>query len=262
MDAVQDNDVTILILLGTVGILVLIGGMIMFILIYQKRILLEKQKQATQELEYQNRMIRLQFESQEQERTRIGADLHDSLGSLLWGAKVNASFIQRSVELSESAQTSYHELNQILDESIDVVRRIAWELTPEAFQDAGLSESVRKLCERLDGKGIGISMADSGEMFWNDGRALQVFRIIQELVSNAIKHSEATKMTISLQWQPQLLRVRVLDNGVGFSDDIAKKGVGLWNIRHRIKQLNGRISIGIPPTGPGTDISLEIPLQS
>src|SRR5260221_227642 len=99
--------------------------------------------------DYQNQMIRLQLESQEQERKRIGADLHDSLGSLLWGAKVNASFIQRSVELSEYALASYKELNQILDESIDVVRRVAWELTPEAFHYSGLSDSIKKICARL-----------------------------------------------------------------------------------------------------------------
>ena len=151
MDALQEQDIPFVILLGTVGMLLLIGFMALFILMYQKRMLKEKQKRVQQELDYQNQMIRLQFESQEQERKRIGANLHDSLGSLLWGAKVNASLIQRSHELKDHALDAYKELNQILDESIEEVRRISWELTPEAFHYSGLSESIKKLCARLNG---------------------------------------------------------------------------------------------------------------
>src|SRR5260221_7740586 len=191
-------------------------------------------------------IIRLQLESQEQERKRIGADLHDSLGSLLWGAKVNASFIQRSVELNEQALASYKELNQILDESIDVVRRVAWELTPEAFHYSGLSESIKKICARLDGKGQKIAFAEEGDRLWNDDRALQAFRVTQELISNAMEHSGASSIAISLTWKPENLKVVVADNGSGFNLSQDKKGVGLWNIDQRIKQLNGKIVIGNP----------------
>src|SRR6267154_655965 len=123
MDSLQEQDIPTVILLGTVGMLLLIGCMALFVLIYQKRMIREKQKRVQQELDYQIKMIRLQFESQEQERKRIGANLHDSLGSLLWGAKVNASFIQKSMEKDDSTTASYQELNQILDESIEAVRR-------------------------------------------------------------------------------------------------------------------------------------------
>jgi signal transduction histidine kinase len=240
--------------------LLLIAGMGSFILIYQKRMLEQKQKLAMQELNYQNQMIKLQLESQEQERKRIGADLHDSLGSLLWGAKVNVSFIQRSVQQDKSAVTSYQELNQILDESIEAVRRIAWELTPEAFHYSGLSASVLKLCDRLDGKGIKISLQEENSRLWNDDRALQVFRIIQELISNAVKHSGANTLIISMMWFEESLKIKVADNGSGFNPNQVKKGVGLWNINQRMKQLNGKINMGNPPTGTGLTIDLEIPL--
>ncbi|HLZ16100.1 MAG TPA: histidine kinase, partial [Cyclobacteriaceae bacterium] len=204
-----------------------------------------------------------QLESQETERKRIGADLHDSLGSLLWGAKVNASFIRRSVDLDDAALASYAELNQILDESISVVRRIAWELTPEAFHYSGLSESVAKLCDRLDGKGLEIVFKEEGGKLWNDDRALQVFRIIQELISNVIKHSGASSMMISLLWgwTEDKLKIIVMDNGGGLKQEQEKKGVGFWNIDQRIRQLNGKISMGNPPMGGGLEVLLEIPLH-
>lgn len=214
-----------------------------------------------QELDHQNNMIKLQLESQEQERKRIGADLHDSLGSLLWGAKVNASFIQKSIGMNESTTASYQELNQILDESIESVRRIAWELTPEAFHYSGLSASVTKLCDRLDGKGIKISFEEEGSRLWNDDRALQAFRVVQELVSNAVKHSGAASLSISMKWIEEKLKIIVTDNGTGFKSSEGQKGVGLWNVNQRVNQLKGKISIGHPPTGSGVEINLEIPLS-
>jgi two-component system, NarL family, sensor kinase len=261
MSELHEQDIPTVILLGTVGILLLIGCIGLFILVYQKRILQEKQKQALQDLVYQDSMIKLQLESQEQERKRIGADLHDSLGSLLWGAKVNASFIQRSVTMSDSALASHQELTQILDESILVVRRIAWELTPEAFHYSGLSESVAKLRERFDGKSLKIILEEEGGRLWNDDRALQVFRVIQELISNSIKHSGATSLAILMKWGPEDLAVTVTDNGSGLASGTDQKGVGLWNVNHRVKQLNGEIYIGNPPIGNGVEARLLIPLM-
>ncbi len=261
MGQLQEQDIPLIILLGSVVILLLIGGIGLFILLYQKRILQEKQKRALQELNHQEEMITLQLESQEQERKRIGADLHDSLGSLLWGAKVNASFIQRSVEMNEQVFASHQELTEILDESIEVVRRIAWELTPEAFQDSGLSESVDRLKDRFDGKILKITLEEDGGRLWNDERALQVFRIIQELINNAIKHSGASLLEISMKWTDQNLKVAVKDNGIGFTTGPKQKGVGLWNVNQRVKRLNGKISIGIPPIRTGVEIYLDIPLN-
>ena len=259
MDQLHEQ-IPILIVFGTVGMLLLIGAIAMFILAYQKRMLAEKQKRVLQELDYQNRMINLQLESQENERKRIGADLHDSLGSLLWGAKVNATFIQKSISMDDSSLASFQELTQILDESIDVVRRIAYELTPEAFHDSGLSESVAKLCERLNGKGMEIIFEEEHGRLWNDNRALQVFRVIQELVSNAMKHSGAKSLVISIKWLQESLQINITDNGSGFESGNQQKGLGLWNVDQRMKQLNGKIDIGNPPMGTGVSISIEIPL--
>ncbi|MCI0751415.1 MAG: histidine kinase [Flammeovirgaceae bacterium] len=260
MEELQSS-IVLVIVLGTIGMLLLIAGMSLFIVLYQKRMLKEKKKQAERELEYQSQMIQMQLESQEQERKRIGADLHDSLGSLLWGAKVNASFLQRSIELKNSALDSYTELNYILDESINTVRRIAWDLTPDAFLYAGLSESVRKLCNQFDGKGIKIVFNEEGAEHWNDDRALQVFRIVQELVSNSLKHSQANLLHVSLSWQSGNLEVKLNDNGVGFKPDAGRNGVGLWNVEQRARQLQAKIHIGNPPICSGTEIVLQIPLH-
>jgi two-component system NarL family sensor kinase len=260
MDKLTETDVPIIILLGTLVMTILDDGIGLFILLYQQRALKDKERIALQELEFQSRMIKMQFESQEQERKRIGADLHDSLGSLLWGAKVNASLIQKIFRLEEKGDTEFKELYQILDEGLEVVKRIAWELTPEAFQDSGFSVSVAKLCDRFNGRGIKIKIIENNGKLWNDNRALQTFRIVQELLSNAIKHSKASVLEISISWLSEEIRIIVCDDGIGIKEKQDKKGLGLWNIHQRVHQVNGKVKMGVPPTGTGLEVDIRIPL--
>jgi two-component system, NarL family, sensor kinase len=261
MATLSSEDVISIIALGTVGMLILIGGIALFILVYQKKVLHEKQKQALREMEYQDNMITMQLQSQEQERRRIGADLHDSLGSLLWGAKVNAAFIRQTVDLQGEAETSHNELIEILDQSITTVRRIAWELTPEAFHHAGFSQSVSNLCNQLDGRGMEAKFIESGSYYWNNHDALQAYRIVQELVSNVVKHAKATIVTVSIIWQEVNLEISVQDNGIGFKLDNKRTGVGWWSIEQRAKYLHAEIRIGDSTIKEGTNITLNLPLN-
>jgi signal transduction histidine kinase len=261
MEALQAEHIPWLILLGTAGMLMLIGFIGVFILLYQKRMLNEKQKRITRELEYQNQMIQLQLDSQEQERKRIGADLHDSLGSLLWGAKVNAALLCRSGNLKDDNLEAYNDLIKILDESLATIRKIAWELTPEAFQHAGLSDSIRKLCTQLDGKPIHISFTENKPVQWNDERALHVFRIMQELISNTFKHSGASQLTIVFSWSEETLVIHFSDNGKGIAAQAERNGVGLWNVAQRVKQLMASFQIGNDTDYTGLKITISVPLK-
>ncbi|MEK6783398.1 MAG: ATP-binding protein [Bacteroidota bacterium] len=251
-----------LVLIGSGGMLLLVVGIATFITLYQKRILQEQERKRLLELEFQQKMIQTQLDTQEKDSIRIAADLHDSLGSLLWGAKLNAAFMGRSFEMEGEVKESYDALVDILDQSIHAVKRIAWELTPEAFHHSGLSQSLATLCARFNGKGLRVEFNEAGESFlWNDNRALSVYRIIQELVSNTIKHSEASRLEVDLFWTPGILFVKVSDNGKGFILTEKRGGVGWWNINHRSKQLKALIEIGDIPMGQGSEISLRIPLQ-
>ncbi|MBX2969805.1 MAG: hypothetical protein KF803_10585 [Cyclobacteriaceae bacterium] len=262
MEALQAENITWIILLGTLGMLLLVGFMGLFILLYQKRMLKERQLKAARELEYQDQMIQLQLESQEQERKRIGADLHDSVGSLLWGAKVHASLVQRTGNLGSDALEAHHELVKILDESLETVRKIAWELTPEAFHFTGLSGSLKKMCQQLDGKPIQISFVEHEPKVWNDNRALLVFRILQELISNTFKHSGATQLSLVMDWKTDSLNIHVKDNGKGLSGQVERKGVGLWNVEQRIKQLKAEFQMGNASEETGIRITMKIPLSN
>src|SRR6185503_5380522 len=107
MAELSQSEILYFIGIGTIGMLSLTGGIAVFIAVYQKRMLQEQEKQRVMELEYQQKMIQSQIESQEAERKRIAADLHDSLSSLLWAAKLNIAFLGRSVQLDGDLKDSY-----------------------------------------------------------------------------------------------------------------------------------------------------------
>jgi signal transduction histidine kinase len=132
MATLQEREIISLIALGSTGILALIIGIAVFLITYQRRMLKAQVREQQREKEYQQRMIQMQLESQEAERKRIAADLHDSVGSLLWGAKLAAVYLDRSGENDIHRTSLHNELMDILDQSILTVKQISWELTPEA----------------------------------------------------------------------------------------------------------------------------------
>lgn len=257
-----NDDLFLLLILGTSGTLALALFIISFFFLYQKRILVLQQQKQKLEMEFQENMSKAQLEAQEQDRARIAADLHDSVGSLLWAAKLNASFIERSVPLNNAARESHNELLSILDQTIQTVRRISWQLTPEAFQHAGLAQSLEHLCTTLDGKGIAVAFHAQQPAMWNDGKALHVFRIVQELVSNSVKHSRANRIDVSLSCPDNTLLVSVEDDGIGYQPKPQAGGVGWWSIRQRARQIGAELAIGLPPSGRGFSVTVTLPLAS
>jgi signal transduction histidine kinase len=263
MAELPTSEAVYIIILGSLGMLTLVVGFAVFIMIYQKRMLQEQEKRRTMDVEYQQKMIQSQIDSQEAERKRIAADLHDSIGSLLWAAKLNIAFLGRSIDLGGELKDSYQETMKILDQSIDSVKRISWELTPEAFQHTGLSSSIKELCSRLDGKGLSLMFQEIGTgIFWKDDRALMVFRIVQELINNAIKHAKAKRIKVELNWKPENLVIEVSDDGVGFKlTNEMRTGLGLWNIAHRSKKIGATVLVN-ESVQTGAAIELMIPLQA
>jgi len=262
MAELQDNEVISIVIVGSMSMLILSVGFVLFIALYQRRMFQEKEKRRLMDIEFQDKMIQLQIDSTEIERKRIAADLHDSIGSLLWAAKLNIAFLGRSVEFSGEQKDSYSETMKMLDQSVDSVRRISWELIPEAFNHTGLASSIKEFCTRLDGKGQNVVCEEHGRsVFWKDDRALMVYRIVQELVNNAVKHAQSTMIRVKLQWSAQSLEIEVSDNGVGFVlNEKVRSGIGWWNITNRSKKIGAKLLVR-DNVAKGSIIELTVPLE-
>jgi signal transduction histidine kinase len=260
MAELPQREITLIIIIGTTLILFLVGSIALFIAVYQRRILMEQERQKKLEREFQERMVQAQLQSQENERKRIAADLHDSVGSLLSGAKLSALFLERSIAMEGELKEAWSDLIFSFEQALVTVKRIAWELTPEGFSSLGLCESVKLLCERINGKGLLVAFScNRPDVLLNDERALSVYRIIQELISNSLKHSQAKVLRVEISISEEKVSVTVQDDGIGFSLHGRGSGLGWWNIEQRAAQLKAKINIGTAPMRKGSLIQIDVP---
>lgn len=207
------------------------------------------------------------LEGQEQERNRIAQDLHDRLGGMLSVVKLRFEALDRSPDLPNiAAVPEYTEAMQLLDNSCDSIRDVVHNISSKWLQRFGLVAALQDLTTSIKQTGsLDIEVVNTG--FENNQRLpvkieTQVYRIVQELISNVLKHAKASEMEIQLYRRKNELHISVEDNGKGF--DVAKaqekKGLGLVGINARIEVLAGKYSID-SREGQGTAVMIDIPLE-
>lgn len=244
---------------ATVGMLLLAGAIVIFVVFYQKRMIQEQFKRQSLEFDYQQKMMQAELSSQESERRKLAADLHDSIGGMLSTIRVGISTMARS--LPDASQMD--ETKQMLDDTIASVRRISRDLMPSTLDKFGLVHAVKELCERFYGTSkIPVDFECTGEFVEMDKqRELLIFRIVQELLNNAVKHSKASQINVRLIVAGNLA-ITVKDNGVGFDvhqlkNDKTGRGLGLFNIENRARLLNGKLIFDSAPSR-GTLVTLTL----
>lgn len=218
----------------------------------QKRIIAEKDNILKQEqikfLEQQQQVVSLQsmINGQETERSRIAKDLHDGLGGLFSTIKMHFSTLQHeNAGLKEDPlfAKSYEMINTASEE----VRRIAHNMMPEVLIKLGLVQAARELCNSISGgKLLQVSLQAYGmEKRLNSSTEIMLFRILQELLNNIIKHAQAKEAIIQFNREGNRLTVTVEDNGRGFSlaETDGKTHAGLSSVESRVSYLNGTLSI-------------------
>lgn len=227
----------------------------------EKQKLLGEQKISELEKEQQLLVAKTLLQGEEKERTRIATDLHDGLGGLLSGVKINLSHMKESAYLTEEQVSLFNEVLLRIDTSMMELRRIAHNMTPETLYNYGLKIAFYDFC-------IGVSSKGSPEITFNFfgeeirlSRELELsfYRIGQELINNAIKHAGASVINLQLFGEKNRIALQVFDNGCGFEPDKVKnssKGQGLLNIKNRVSAFGGKFEINSQP-GQGTEIFIE-----
>jgi len=227
----------------------------------------EKQKQIQEqrisELEKERQLVAAKsvLQGEERERARIATDLHDGLGGLLSGVKLNLSNMKENSYLENDQVQAFRQVISLLDSSIAELRRIAHNMVPETLHNYGLKTAIHDYC--LNFPQSEVSMV-TFSFYGHDKRLsseleLSLFRIAQELVNNAVKYSGASKIDVQLFVEEKRIAVQVFDNGCGFDVKEAErrsKGSGLKNIRNRVSAFNGRFEI-FSKSGEGTEVMIE-----
>lgn len=208
------------------------------------------------------------LKGEEQERTRLAKDLHDGLGGMLSGIKYSFQNMKENLILTPENAQAFERSIDMLDSSIKEMRQVAHNLMPEMLVRYGLNTALKEFCNEIDSsrvihanyQSIGMDNAALGQTV-----AVTVYRIVQELVNNAIKHANAKNVLVQvhLEEQEKLLTVTVEDDGKGFDTNRLRQlssGIGWSNIRNRVEFLKGRIDVNSGP-GKGTSVLMEIHLE-
>ena len=247
---VRRNRMLIIIGLFAITLLSILG--FLYRVSQQKRTIAEKDKILQQEqikfLERQQQVVSLQsmVNGQETERTRIAKDLHDGLGGLFSTVKMHFSTLQheqQELQTNPLFSKSYDLINTASEE----VRRIAHNMMPEVLLKMGVVQATQELCNSISaGKLLKVAMQSYGmEKRLNASTEIMLFRIIQELLNNIIKHSQATEAIVQFNREGNRLSVTVEDNGRGFNmkESDEKISAGLSSVKSRVQYLNGQLSI-------------------
>lgn len=260
-------------LIGSVTFII-VGAVIVFLIhknTKRKQHIAEQEReieiQKTEKLlkEQELAAIDAMISGQEKERQRLANDLHDNLGSTLATVKLHFQHLQnnRDNPKIENIEELYTKTDLLLDEAYQKVRTIAHEKNSGVMAKQGLLPAIKNLAKKVsNGKHLQIEVQDHGlEERLDNAIEITIFRIIQELITNTIKHAEASEIHISLTNHDSLLNIIVEDNGKGFDAKVLpqKDGMGLATIEKRIEHLEGTFEID-STINKGTNILINIPI--
>lgn len=243
------------------GILLVITGVI-WIRGYQRKQKLQEEQFLRLEQAGELNQLKAQVKGEEQERNRLALELHDGIASQLWAIKLNVENVQQHAP-SEYREKIAHIYRQ-LDEAALEIRKTAHNLMPDLLLQYGLTAAVASLCDKIvAGTSIEVDFQEYGIVpRMNDEIELSVYRMIQELLQNVLKHAAGvTQLLIQISCTNDLLNITIEDNGRGFpAEGTTGKGIGLSNIRQRVAVLGGHFDIQSNP-GKGTTVYLEFELK-
>lgn len=229
--------------------------------LYRQRQALQEQKILDLEKDRQLVAVDAMLKGQEEERGRIAKDLHDGIGSLLSGTKLSFMNVRESMALDPSEKELFEKSLAMLDTTIVDLRKVAQNLMPEALVKFGLGEALRDFCDSIEwSTGIRVVYQNIGEKRTLDNTAeVFIYRIVQELVNNAVKHAEASEIFVQVSSSKDKIILTVEDDGKGFDlqQVTERKGAGLSNIRSRVEYFNGTCDVVTSP-GHGTSINIEL----
>lgn len=222
------------------------------------------ERKNTQQMMFSNQLI----QSQERERTRIAANLHDSLGQQLLVIKNWAMMeIASNVERRESSAEALNEISGAASEAIEEVREIIYDLRPYQLDKIGLTKTLSFMIEKVAAaSGIGFAIAiDEIDDLYDYDSEITLYRIVQECLNNILKHSGARRARVIIKKAESRLHLTIEDDGCGFApesidSEYRKGGFGLTGVGERVRMLGGAKTIVSSPDG-GTKIEVSIPFE-
>src|SRR5215213_8993116 len=262
----QPQSISLVLFFGTIGMLALAIGLIVFIIFHQRKVIRYQLQLQKLEHDQQKMLLNASIRLQEEERQRIAADLHDDAGPLLATARLYLN--ENLVNLDKTTQLqSIYNAKQIIDDTIQLIRNISHSLMPPTLKNFGLESAVNDLFQKISGAGTmnaSCRFHDYRERL-NPEQEQIVFRILQELVNNILKHSNASFIHLTQNTNGDKFFIRAHHDGKGLTQTDFEKmnkstgGLGLKNIQSRLKVLHGKIFFEKDLSQTYYKVTIELP---
>lgn len=259
------SEMTILVISGTVGMLVLVAFIALFIIAFQRKsfkVQLDIEHLKTQA--HKDATL-ASFQGQENERQRIAKDIHDDINGSLTVLNMKINYLALKVKDNDYLKNEMEEMRDILENSIQSVRNISKNLMPYSLSKFGLSYTIEHLVKEISSPPAFIASCDvTGEPIpLENDSCLMLFRSMQEIFNNSIKHSKASQLKVNFDWSDEILHISIADNGIGFDYKLTisdiHTGLGLKNIESRLNLIGA--SHKIVSNGDGTKYTIDLKLD-
>jgi signal transduction histidine kinase len=256
----SQTDIYILLFGGTLLMFLLAGMLLFFVTTYQKRLLRNKAEVQIIKSKHQLDLFQSSIDAMEDERRRVSRDLHDEIGAALSMLRLQVGQLNFTKENhSDNTEKLIIGSKQLIDSTIENVRRISNDMLPHGLEEFGLKYALEMLCDKVEEASLlSINLEVETLERLENRLELALYRILQELLNNTIKHAEATEVDIIFSSENKLLTITYRDNGKGFDiASLTKRGLGLKNIESRVSMISGKLTY-IPTVDKGIEVNIGI----
>lgn len=266
MESQEAIPVGLLVAIGTCAMLILVVSIVLFVALYQRKVMAQQMTIQAAENRHQKEMLNASLEIAEQEREKIAKNIHDDVGTLLNVIRLQMTKLSRNAADRAKTEELVKESLSMVDESIQTVRGIAHDLMPPTLVKLGLDKGLVEMCRQINASGQ-VKMEcvlETDDRRLASRVELQLYRAIREIVNNILKHSQATEIGIAVRATDTTLGVQIRHNGIGITNEAvtelaqSQKGVGLKSIQSRVQLVNGTVQY-VSKGQADSEIIIEVP---
>lgn len=251
------EDILISIVVASVFFILIGSFLLLIVFIFLRRQRKNREEKDEMKNRFEQTLLKTQLEIQEQAFAYISQEIHDNIGQILSLVRLNLNTFGSVVSEEKMEQT-----DELLGKAIKDLRDLSHNLQKNRIYDIGIVESIRQLLQSLEKTGRYITSFQTSDHYnlLDTNTDIILYRMIQEIVNNIIKHAAATEIDIEINSEVDLTTIRISDNGIGFDTALLQKeraGIGLQNIINRAKTIDANVDVK-SEQGKGTTITLYI----